>query len=174
MNTRLIASVMFAGFCMIASGCSDSSTTPSNTTPTFTAALSPANEVPPIGNADQTGSGTATIKLNTTKDSAGNITSATADFTVSLTGFPAGTTLTGAHIHQAAAGTNGNIVISTGIVTGEITLPNGSTTFTKTGVAVSDPAVAQGMLNAPANYYFNVHTALNPGGAARNQLTKIQ
>ena len=81
---------------LVAAGCSNnnspSPTTPTN--PTFTAALSPANEVPPITNAESGGSGQMTITLVVTRDSANNITAATANFVGSFQGFPAGTTLT--------------------------------------------------------------------------------
>jgi hypothetical protein len=172
MSRRLIATLMLAGFTVVAGACSNSSTAPSAVAPKFTATLSPANEVPAITNADQTGSGSVTVTLNLTKDSAGNITAATGDFTVTLSGFPAGTTLTGAHIHNAAAGTNGSIVVPLPLASGEVSLANGSGTFTKLGVSFSDPAIAQGMLNTPANYYFNVHTTINVGGAARGQLVR--
>jgi hypothetical protein len=82
---------------------------------TFTAVLLPANEVPAVVGAEATGSGTATITLNLTKDSNGYVTAATVDFSVTVTGFPNGTSLTGAHIHGGAAGTNGGILVSTGL-----------------------------------------------------------
>ena len=57
---------------LFASACGSSSTSPTTpTNPTFTATLSPANEVPPITNAESTASGNATITLVTTKDAAG-------------------------------------------------------------------------------------------------------
>ena len=60
------------------SGCSKSTTSPSSNTapakPTFTATLLPANEVPPVSNAEASGQGTATVVFDVTKDSAGNIT----------------------------------------------------------------------------------------------------
>lgn len=141
--------------------------------PRFTATLSPANEVPAVTNADASGSGVATITLNTTKDAAGNITAATADFQVNMSGFPAGTTLTGAHIHPGAAGTNGAVVWSTGITSGEIVLAaNGSGSFTKLTVSISDATIAQAIINNPAGYYFNVHTTINTGGAVRGQLVR--
>src|SRR5690242_11184696 len=87
---------------LAAGGCSSSSTptTPSPTNPTFTANLSPANEVPPVTNAESTVSGTASITLITAKDAAGNITSASATFVVNLQGFPAGSSVNIAHIHE--------------------------------------------------------------------------
>ena len=172
MSHRLACFALLAG--LVVSGCSKSSTSPSTTTtapPKFTATLSPANEVPAITNADASGSGTATITMTVFKDSAGNITTATADFAVSLTGFPAGTALTGAHIHPGAAGTNGGVIVNTGLTTGEITLTTGAGSITKGSITV-DPAVAQAIINTPSGYYFNVHTTLNSGGAARGQLVR--
>jgi hypothetical protein len=157
---------------LVAAGCSDSTTNPSDLKPpTFTSTLLPSNEVPPITNADSTGRGTVTVTLNTQKDGSGNITSATADFQVTLTGFPANTTLTGAHIHQAAAGTNAGVLVNTGLPNGEVVLTTGSGNFARLQIVV-DPAVAQGIINNPSGYYFNVHTTLNTGGAARGQLAK--
>ncbi|MEQ1909970.1 MAG: CHRD domain-containing protein [Vicinamibacterales bacterium] len=172
MSHRLACFALLAG--LVVSGCSSStspSTTPAAAPPKFTAALSPANEVPAVSNADATGSGTATITMTVFKDAAGNITTATVDFAVSLTGFPAGTTLTGAHIHPGAAGINGGIIVNTGLTNGEITLPGGAGSITKGSITV-DPALAQAIINAPGAYYFNVHSTLNTGGAARGQLVR--
>ena len=159
-------------------GCSnnDSTTTtpaPTNVQPKFTATLAPTNEVPPVTNADATGSGTATITLTTTKDAAGNVTAATADFVVNLSGFPANTTLTGAHIHQAAAGANGSIVVNTTLANGAVVLTSGSTSFERLTITVTDPTIAQAIINNPANFYFNVHTTANTGGAVRGQLVRV-
>ena len=139
----------------------------------FTAALLPASEVPPVTGAEAGGSANATITFNLTKDSAGTVTAATMDVTVSASGFPAGTALTGAHIHPGATGTNGGILISLGLTAGEITFANGSGSFTKQGVTV--PAdQANSILANPAGFYLNIHTAANAGGVARGQLTRIQ
>ena len=86
-------------FALAASACGNDASPSPAAAPRFSAGLLPGNEVPAISGPETSGSGTATITLNTTKDSAGNITAATADFSVTLSGFPAGTTLTGAHIH---------------------------------------------------------------------------
>ena len=142
----------------------------------FTATLLPSNVVPAITNADASGRGTVTITLNLTKDPAGTITAATADFTMDLNSFPAGTSVTTALIHPGAAGVNGGGLIAMGLGAGEIVLVNGTQTgITKTGVtggAAWTPAAAQAIIDNPSNYYFLVHTALNPGGAARGQLVK--
>lgn len=167
---------LIVGFSMVAVGCgSDSSpTAPSQgttTTSTFTLPLSPANEVPAITNADASGSGTAVIALTVTKDGAGNITAASANFQISVTGFPAGTRVTDAHIHGAAAGSNGGAIVNVGLTAGELAITNGSGSITKNGINVpADRAAA--ILNNRAGHYFNVHTALNPDGAIRGQLSQ--
>ena len=167
-------SALFVGLSILAVGCADSSSpsAPSQgtrTTSTFTVPLLPANEVPPTTNADASSSGTATIALTVTKDDGGNITSATADFQINVSGFPAGTVVTGAHIHNGGPATNAGIYVSTGLTSGELALTNGSGSVTKNGIDVpSDKAAA--ILSNPGGHYFNVHTSLNPNGAIRGQL----
>ncbi len=167
--------IFILGLSVLAVGCgSTSPTEPSagtgtRTTSTFTVPLSPANEVPAVTNADRTGAGTATIALTVTRNVSGEITSATADIDISVTGFPAGTVVTDAHLHNASAGANGSVFVSAGLTSGELTLVNGSGSVTKSGINVpADRAAA--ILNNPAGHYFNVHTALNPDGAIRGQL----
>ena len=137
---------------------------------TFTAALSPASEVPPITTAESKGSGEVTIVLHLTRDASKAITAATADFKGSLKGFPAETAITAAHIHRGAAGANGGVAVNPMFKAGEIALTGGAGTFSKMGVTVT-PAVAQEILSGPANFYFNVHSEVNKGGVARGQLT---
>jgi hypothetical protein len=165
---------VIAALASLAVGCGSSSPTePSGesvTTTTFTVPLSAANEVPAISNAEANASGTATIALNVAKDASGNITSATVNFQISVTGFPAGTTVTDAHIHNAPAGTKGAVVINATLTSGELALVNGSGSITKNGINVpADRASA--ILSNPSAHYFNVHTALNPDGAIRGQLS---
>lgn len=138
----------------------------------FSANLSAANEVPAIANADASASGTATITLDVTRDSSGKITAASATFDVKLTSFPTGTTVTGSHIHKGDAKTEGAIVVDTGLKSGELTFTSGASSFTKSSLTVA-PAVATDIIANPSNYYFNVHTVLNAGGAVRAQLTKV-
>ena len=90
---------------LFAAGCTSSSspTAASPTKPTFTADLKPANEVPPVTNAESNGSGNATITFDLTKDAAGNVTAASATFVVNLNGFPANTPINAAHIHEGAS-----------------------------------------------------------------------
>ena len=140
---------------------------------TFVTTMSPGNEVPPVTNADGGGMGTVTVTLLVTRDGSGSITGGTANFTANLSGFPGGTVLTGAHIHQAPAGQNAGIAVNTGLASGEVTLTNGSGSFTKNGVNVSG-SLANALVANPASFYFNVHTTLNPSGAVRGQLALQQ
>ena len=155
-------------------GCSDTSTMPSsNSSATFTAALRTSNEVPAVTGSEADGSGTATVTFNLSRDSAGNIMSATMDATVSATGFPAGTVLTASHIHTGAAGTNGGIFVNLGLNDGEGNLATGSGSFTKRGITVPLDQ-ANSILANPAGFYLNIHTATNAAGVARGQLTRAQ
>ncbi len=166
-------SVIALALGVLTAGCGSSSSVANPTVsvrPVFTATLSPASENPPIVGAEASGSGTATVTFDVTKDAAGNVTASTATFAVTLTGFPAGTPINAAHIHPGAAGVNGGVLVSTTLAPGEVVLANGSGSFTK--VNNVDPAVTQNIINNPAGFYFNVHSAVNPGGVARGQLVK--
>ena len=137
----------------------------------FTADLKTSNEVPAIANAEASCSGKGTFTLNTTKDASGTITTANALFETDVTGCPAGTAINIGHIHKAAAGVNGGVVINSGLAAGELTLTGGAGKISKTAATV-DPAVATDVIANPANYYMNWHSTLNAGGVIRGQLVK--
>jgi hypothetical protein len=159
--------------------CNDSPTSPSDNpnVARFTAILLPSNEVPPVTNADASASGTMQMTMTMTRDAANNITGATYDFTVHVTGFPANTTLTGAHIHAAAAGFNSGVVVGLPLTASDTGIATGQATITKTSVPPQVPAnnasVASNIFNNPAGNYFNVHTTVNGGGAIRGQLVRV-
>jgi hypothetical protein len=140
----------------------------------FNATLTSANEVPPIANAEAGAAGTATITMTVTRDGAGEITGGTIDFQVNLTNFPVSATPTIAHIHEAAAGSNGPIRVNTGLAAGQVTIAaNGTGSFTRSipsGTAW-DANIARALIANPAGFYFNVHTSLNPGGVVRGQMS---
>jgi hypothetical protein len=161
---------------LFAAGCgsSSSSAPTSESKPTFSVTLLPANETPPITNAESTGTGSATITFDVTKDLSGNVTAATVTFVANVSNFPATTVLTVAHIHEGAFGVGPGAIRITAVgQAGTVALQNGAGTFT--AVANNqDPATVQAILNNPAGYYFNIHTSLNPGGVMRGQLVKVQ
>ncbi len=154
---------------MLAAGCGDddSPTAPSGSPIVFTAQLLPANEVPPVGNAEAGGSGAVQITFEGTG-------ATVASFHVQLTGFPSGTTMVGAHIHPGAAGVNGPVIVNTGVTAASaVPLSEGITSFDARNISVS-AETAQAIINNPGGYYFNVHSPVNPGGFARGQLVRIQ
>jgi len=160
-------SLFAVAIALVAVGCSKSSTSPPNTPtkPTFTAALSTQNEVPPITNAESGGRGDATITID---QAANSVT-----FVVNLNGFPAGTPINIAHIHEAAAGSNGAVRVATTLAAGQVVLASGSGSFTSVATG-QDAALLQAIINNPAGFYFNAHSTLNPGGVVRGQLVRTQ
>lgn len=167
---RVLCATALACALTLTIACDDSPTDPSETTVSFGAQLSPANEVPAVTGPEASGSGSVNIDFNVQRDSGGAITSASANFQVNLSGFPTDTALTMSHIHRGVVGQNGDIVVNTGLTTGEVVLTTGTGAYSKNGIAVT-PALAQEIISSPASFYFNVHSVLNGSGVARGQLT---
>jgi len=132
--------------------------TPTNV---FKAELKSANENPPIADAEASCSGTATVTF----------TGTSTKFDIAITGCPATTAINIGHIHEGAVGVNGPVKIDSTLKAGDLTLANGSVTFTRTNPN-SDPAVIALVLANPAAYYVNFHSTLHAGGVIRGQLTK--
>ena len=159
------------------SGC-DNKTAPSqnsnNSVAIFTATLLPSNEIPAVANGENTGSGTVTVTVAIVRDGSNAITATSATFDVSVKDFPSTTSINIAHIHEGAATVgNGPIKVNTTLANGQVVIVNGGASFTRTNINVPFD-VAQGMLDNPSGYYFNIHTSLNPSGVARGQLTRTQ
>ena len=142
----------------------------------FTAQLSALNEVPLVTNSESGARGDVRIEFRLNRDSGNNLTGATATFIVNLTGFPAGSTWTLAHIHEGVSGVAGGVRVDTGLrTTTAIPLVNGGITGQRfDNIAVTDLRVLNGILDNPSGWYFNAHTVLNPPGAVRGQLVRIQ
>jgi hypothetical protein len=167
---------------ILAASCGGGPTTPSPGIPlptqvNFTAALSAANEVPPITNAESGARGEARIQMNLTRDAAGAITAASWNLVFDVTGFPAGTLIVASHIHEAAPGVNGAVRVDTGLTAGTgVLLSSGaqSNLTYNNRIPGTDPlGIAQRILDNPNGFYFNVHTTLNPGGAVRGPLVRL-
>jgi hypothetical protein len=170
------AAVMTIALALLATGCgSDSPSSPSSPNRlTFTAALSGNNEVPPIQGTEAGGSGNATITIDVTRDGSGNVTAATASFVVNISGLPANTPINLSHIHQAPAGTNGAVVVNTGLsAAAPVLLASGSGSFERSGITVTPVDIATQIIANPAGFYFNSHSQLNGGGVVRGQLVRV-
>jgi len=133
--------------------------------------MSAAKEVPAI--ADLTATGAATIISLAARNAQGRLVSGEVTFDVQYTGFAAGTRFTGLHIHSGAAGTNGPVVVNTGLTTAEAPA-SGTGSFRYTVDVDANNTNAAAALTAlaanPASHYVNLHTAVNPGGAIRTNL----
>ncbi len=177
---RLIigAMVLAAGITAVRCGGSSNNnpTGPSTTGPiVFSAQLSAANEVPPVTNAEANARGTATLTMNVPRDSAGVPNGpGTVNFAVQLSGFPAGTPIILGHIHLGAAGATGSPVVNTDLSpAAPILLNDGTANMSFNDKQVSQ-ANAVAIYNNPAGYYVNFHSAINPGGAVRGQMVRVQ
>lgn len=113
----------------------------------FTATLDGASEVPGPGDAD--GMGTATVRVNPGREQL--------CYSITVSGIaPA----RAAHIHEAAAGSAGPVVIG-------LNAPTGGTSQ---GCVTVSREFAKEFIKNPGDYYVNVHNADFPGGAVRGQL----
>ncbi len=139
---------------LVVAGCDDDDETGPEAE-NYTATLSGANETPPV---TTNAAGTATFTVN------GNQLA----YTVTITNWPQGQTLSGAHIHFAPVPpeTTGSVLL--GLPTtgqGAITITGGTGT-----IAISDTQLAE---IRDGGTYFNVHaTPQAPGGLIRGTLVR--
>jgi CHRD domain-containing protein len=138
--------------------------------------MSPAFEVPAVAIDAE---GAALVDITVTRDANGAITSGTVVFDVNYR-FPTGTpvTLTGLHLHNAATGVNGPVVIDSGLNSGirAVTVPGGvGNIFRIAEIPSTDTAgiaALTGLMADPTQFYINMHTSVNTGGVMRGQLSK--
>jgi len=75
-------------------------------------------------------------------------------------------------MERAAARVQQRVLVDTGLTpAAAIAIVNGTGTLTFNGVTV-DPTAAENIISNPAGFYFNVHSAANPGGVVRGQLVR--
>jgi uncharacterized protein (TIGR03437 family) len=135
--------------------------------------MSPLNETPqPIQNS--TASAVGSVIALRTRDKNLALTSGLVIFDVTYTGFPSDATFTGLHLHFGAAGVTGPVTIDSTL---KSPLPGGSAGNFHFEVEVDltrnlAPETLNAVFDNPAAAYINVHTTVNPGGAARAQLRK--
>ncbi len=171
------AMVLAAALAVSMCGGSDNPTGPSNTGPlVFTATLSGTNEVPPIAGAESGGRGSATVTINVPRDGSGNPTGAgTANFSAQLSGLPGGTPIRLGHIHEAAAGVNGGVVVDTGLTPASPSVLDGSGAGNLVFNDRTVPAdIATRIYANPAGFYVNFHSNNNPSGVVRGQMVRVQ
>ena len=129
----------------------------------FTADLKSTEENPPIAGTEATCAGSATVTI----DQAAK----TGVFEMNVRSCPADTEVANAHIHKGPKGTNGAVVVPSGLTAGEFKLTGGAGTLTK-NIATIDAAVVTDILANPDAFYFNIHSKTNAGGVIRAQLVK--
>ena len=157
-----LAAVIVTGAVVACSDANDSMS-PGLRSTTYVANMSSANEVPAVpGGA----SGTATFTLN------GKMLT----YVVSVSGLSGD--VAASHIHFGAAGTNGTVAYpftaAAGVQSGQVAsgtidltqpVSNGTTSISGDSLLL---LLNNGLL------YTNVHTAANPGGEIRGQITRTQ
>jgi hypothetical protein len=111
--------------------------------------LTGAAEVPGPGDTD--GGGTASVTVNAGKSQV--------CYTLNVSSID---TATMAHVHKAAPGVAGPVVVAL----------QAPATGSSKGCATVTRELALAILKSPADYYVNVHTAAFPSGAIRGQLAK--
>lgn len=164
--------VLLAGCVLGASACDEENTTaPSNQPLVFTANMTAAQETTAVGGGEQNATGTATVTLTPTRDAGGAITGGTFRFQFSVQGLTSSSNVTLAHIHTGAAGVAGGFVVNSNLSAATaIPTPAGTMSFERDGLTASDASIPAAIVANPGNFYFNVHTTLNPGGVVRGQL----
>jgi hypothetical protein len=158
----------------LVAGCGDDDNpaSPSTGPIQFTATLSPANEVPPITDAEGAGRGFVIITFDVPRDASGAVTGAgNATFEIQTSGFPNGTPAMAAHIHPGVAGTNGGVLVST-LLTPADPILMGSGNVSRTLTAPISQVNAANIIASPGAFYFNVHTVNHAGGVMRGQLER--
>jgi hypothetical protein len=135
-----------------------------NATPVFDLQLRSQEEVPRVRGLRADARGSVTFDL--TRNSSGVITSGEVVFYVNYE-FAGPVTITGLHIHQGRRGTNGPIVVDSGVA--NVVEPDGDGNVTTVITGVS-PSLLQAILDKPRDYYVNLHTTDHPAGAIRDQL----
>lgn len=131
-------------------------------TPVFKLRLKPSQEVPPIKGLRADAVGHVTFDL--TRNGSGAITSGEVVFYFNYA-FPEAVNVVGLHVHRAAKGVNGPIVVSSGLAAADA-----DGVGNVTAVVAGDPATLQAILDNPRGHYVNLHTSVNPAGALRAQM----
>lgn len=140
-------------------------------TMTVVVPLSPAAEINPPVPVPATAKGQTVLTVNIIRDGNGNITGGVVNFLTSFS-FSGPVTISGHHIHEAAANANGSIVIDPGAVVPINAFPGGVGTINLTAQVTNIEAFKR-FVAKPAGFYINLHTSANPAGAMRGQFGRV-
>jgi len=165
-RTRIVAMLVVAAAALVVVTGATAKKPALSATPVFKLNLKPSQEVPPIKSLKADAVGSVTFDLE--RSGAGAITSGEVIFYFNYS-FPGAVTINGLHIHQGAKGSNGPVVVSSGVssIADADGKGNVTTVMTLTGAS---SAVLQAILDNPRGYYVNLHTGANPTGALREQM----
>lgn len=136
-----------------------------------TVPLTTANEVSPSPLPPAGATGTTDLTINVTRDAGGNITGAVIQFLTSFS-FPGAIVVSGHHIHEQAATANGPIRFNPSLAGVTTDFPTGKGWINLTVIS-TDADVTKRLIANPAGFYVNLHTAANPAGAVRGQITRL-
>ena len=137
---------------------------------TIVVPLSTAAEVNPPVPVPAGATGQTALTINVIRDGSGNITGGIVNFLTNFS-FPGAVTISGHHIHEAAANANGPIVIDPGSVVPTASFPSGVGVINLTATVSNLDAFKRFVAN-PAGFYVNLHTSANPAGAMRGQIAR--
>lgn len=161
---RPVALLLVVAVSLVAIGGATAKKPALSATPVFKLHLKPSQEVPRIKGLKADAVGSVTFDLE--RSAAGAITSGEVIFYFNYS-FPGAVTINGLHIHQAAKGVNGPVLVNSGVTSIVDADGKGNVTTIVTGTS---PATLQAILDNPRGYYVNLHTTVNPSGAVREQL----
>jgi hypothetical protein len=166
-RTAIVVPALIVGiFALVLVGGATAKKPALSATPVFKLNLKPNQEVPPIKGLKANAVGSVTFDLE--RSATGTITSGEVIFYFNYA-FPGSVTITGLHIHVGPKGTAppNNIVVHSGVASFTDADGQGNITAIVTG---TPQATLQAILDNPRNYYVNLHTSVNPGGAMREQM----
>ncbi len=135
--------------------------------------MSPDNENPPI--AGLNASAICSVMVIAARTADGVPVSAEVIFDANYAGFPADTLLSGFHIHFGTAAVNGPVVINTGLSGQVPAVAAGGNLHYEAQIDPANAAQSAAVLGLfvdPSQFYVNLHTTVNPGGAIRGQLRR--
>ncbi|MBI5281081.1 MAG: CHRD domain-containing protein, partial [Candidatus Solibacter usitatus] len=133
--------------------------------------MNAGNEVPPI--AGLNASAVCSVIAIASRNAQGVPLSGEVIFDANYSGFPDGANFSGFHIHNAPAGINAGVVISSGLSGTVPAVAAGGNLHYEVSIDPANPTQATalaGLFAEPSFYYVNIHTQTNPGGAIRGQL----